>query len=167
MCSLLKCLFNSFQCWCVFFLSCSVGRILFMLYKHKHKETNLFLLRFIFSTRVRMCAFVYVSMLCMYVCISVPVCQCLQGAEEGARSLGLNLQEVVSCQHGCCELNPGCLEEQKVLLTNELPLQPQDISLLNRRLQVFSLNIWGFFFLFISLFMSDIFLLWIVFWYFT
>ena len=54
--------------------------------------------------------------------------QCLQRPEEGTGSSGAGVTNGCELPCGCRELNPGPLEEQQVLLTDEPSLQPHPFS---------------------------------------
>lgn len=65
-----------------------------------------------------MCIGVFVCMHCLHhVCAWFP-----KKPKEGIRLPETRVKDGCDCQYGCCELIPGFLVEQSVLLVSESPL---------------------------------------------
>jgi hypothetical protein len=71
--------------------------------------------------------YVSASPACMYVCYVHAWYP--RSSEEGIQSPGMEVIDTYEPPCGCPELNPDPLQEQKVLLTTEPPLQPRNLFL--------------------------------------
>ena len=68
---------------------------------------------------------------CLYVGLCTHVMQCRRGQKRATDSPGIGVMDSSQLPCGCWGLNPGPLQEQSVLLTVRLSLQPPPPSLIH------------------------------------